>query len=65
MSAAKHADMLFVKEKPGGDNDLAAYCTKEGISHLLFHDFAKALPVVQSIVDGKKTKEDWFAAGRA
>ncbi|CAL1698945.1 unnamed protein product [Somion occarium] len=28
MSAARHADLLFVKKKPGADNDLAAYCTR-------------------------------------
>jgi 2-hydroxy-3-keto-5-methylthiopentenyl-1-phosphate phosphatase len=37
MSAAKHADVLFVKnDKPEGENDLAAYCVKEGIKHILF-----------------------------
>jgi 2-hydroxy-3-keto-5-methylthiopentenyl-1-phosphate phosphatase len=58
ISAAKHADLLFVKSKEGGDNDLAAYCKREGLTHKLFEDFGKALPVVQSIVEGKQTIKD-------
>jgi 2,3-diketo-5-methylthio-1-phosphopentane phosphatase len=58
ISAAKHADVLFVKEKPGGENDLAAYCTRERIRHVLFEDFSKALPIVQSVVEGQKTVND-------
>ncbi|KAF7764060.1 hypothetical protein Agabi119p4_8597 [Agaricus bisporus var. burnettii] len=58
ISAAKYADLLFVKSKAGGDNDLAAYCKREGLTHLIFEDFGKALPVVQSIVEGKKTIRD-------
>jgi len=55
ISAAKHADLLFVKAKPGGDNDLEAYCKREGIPHVLFEDFSQVLPVVQSVVVGEKT----------
>ncbi|KAG5641021.1 hypothetical protein DXG03_006374 [Asterophora parasitica] len=55
ISAAKHADLLFVKVKGDGENDLASYCNKEGIKHVLFEDFSKALPVVQSVVAGEKT----------
>ncbi|KAF9444921.1 hypothetical protein P691DRAFT_711132 [Macrolepiota fuliginosa MF-IS2] len=61
ISAAKHADLLFVKSKPGGDNDLAAYCKREGIRHVLFEDFQEALPLVKSIVEGKKTIEQVVA----
>ncbi|KAI0314356.1 HAD-like domain-containing protein [Amylostereum chailletii] len=64
MSAAKHADLLFVKEKPYGDNDLADHCQREGIKHLIFTNFAQAVPVVQSIVEGKKSTEDWLNVGR-
>ncbi|KAF9066665.1 HAD-like domain-containing protein [Rhodocollybia butyracea] len=49
MSAAKHANVLFVKEKDYGENDLAAYCTKLGIKHILFSDFSKALPGEKSV----------------
>jgi 2-hydroxy-3-keto-5-methylthiopentenyl-1-phosphate phosphatase len=57
MSAAKHADVLFVKEKDYGENDLAAYCNQEGIKHILFPDFGRALSIVQSIVKGEQTVE--------
>jgi 2,3-diketo-5-methylthio-1-phosphopentane phosphatase len=65
MSAAKHADVLFVKEKDSGENDLAAYCSREGIRHILFEDFSKALPVVQSVVDGTATVNQVLQAGKA
>ncbi|KAG8905022.1 hypothetical protein FRB99_000813 [Tulasnella sp. 403] len=59
MSAAIHADVLFVKnDKPEGENDLAAYCVKQGIKHLLFKDFSEALPIVASVVEGKATVYD-------
>jgi len=65
LSAAKHADVLFVKEKSDGENDLATFCTRENISHVLFSDFSKALPAVRSIVEGEKTPKEWFGIGRA
>jgi len=65
MSAARHADVLFVKKPPGKDSDLATYCAKEGIPHILFENFAQALPVVQSVVKGEKTREEVLKKGRA
>ncbi|KAH9946893.1 HAD-like domain-containing protein [Amylocystis lapponica] len=65
MSAARHADVLFVKQKGDGENDLAAYCRSEGIPHILFEDFGAALGVVRSVVEGKKTAKEVLAAGRA
>ncbi len=65
MSAAKHADVLFVKTKDQGDNDLAAYCTREGIKHILFDDFSKAMPVVQSVVRGELTVEKALSISQA
>ncbi|KAF5356795.1 hypothetical protein D9756_006765 [Leucocoprinus leucothites] len=62
ISAAKHADLLFVKSKPGGDNDLASYCKREGIKHVLFEDFKDALVIVRDIVDGKKTIAEVISA---
>ena len=64
MSAARHADVLFVKKKPGADNDLAAYCTREGIPHIIFHDFSQALEVVKSVVSGEKTPKEVLDKGR-
>jgi len=54
MSAAKHADVLFVKTK-GDENDLQAYCKREGINHITFQDFGEALPIVESVVKGEKS----------
>lgn len=57
MSAARHADVLFVKQKEDGENDLHEFCNREGIKHVLFQDFTSALPIVQAVVSGQKTKE--------
>ncbi|KAJ7473787.1 HAD-like domain-containing protein [Mycena galericulata] len=65
MSAARHADVLFVKQKDDGENDLAAYCTREGIKHIIFRDFAQALKVVQVVVSGEKTPQEVLAVGKA
>ncbi|KAF7364172.1 hypothetical protein MSAN_01076500 [Mycena sanguinolenta] len=65
MSAARHADILFVKQKDDGENDLAAYCNREGIKHIIFHHFSEALGVVQSVVSGEKTPEEVLAIGKA
>ncbi|EGO04099.1 hypothetical protein SERLA73DRAFT_175860 [Serpula lacrymans var. lacrymans S7.3] len=65
MSAARHADVLFVKVKDNGENDLVSYCKQEGIRHILFSDFSKALTVVQSVVEGKKTADEVLTVGQA
>lgn len=66
MSAAKHADVLFAKnDKPEGENDLTNYARREGIRHLLFKDFSEALPIVQSVVLGRKTVDDVLTEGAA
>ena len=44
-------------------DDLATYCTNEGIRHILFSDFSNALPIVEAIVNGKHTVEEVFTAG--
>ena len=63
MSAAKHADVLLVKLKADGENDLATYCKAEGIPHVLFSDFKHALGIVESIVTGERTKEEVLELG--
>ncbi|KAF8198692.1 HAD-like domain-containing protein [Mycena galopus ATCC 62051] len=65
ISAARHADILFVKQKDDGENDLAAYCTREGIKHIIFRDFLQAMKVVQTVVSGEKTPEEVLAIGKA
>jgi len=63
LSAARHADVLFVKIKDNGENDLHAYCVREGLPHATFSNFADALKDVRAVVAGEKTKEDVLAAG--
>ncbi|KAL1690525.1 HAD-like domain-containing protein [Schizophyllum commune] len=58
MSAAAHADLLFVKTKYYGENDLHEYCKREKIPHVLIGSFAEAMPLVQEIVEGKKTVQE-------
>ena len=65
MSAARHADVLFVKVKPGADNDLHAFCAREGIPHILFENFHKALPIVKRVVNGELTVRQALALGKA
>ncbi|KAK7691735.1 hypothetical protein QCA50_005135 [Cerrena zonata] len=63
MSAARHADLLFVKKVPGEDNDLSTFCEREGIPHLLFENFGGALKVVSQVVEGKLTVHDALKLG--
>lgn len=58
ISAAKHADLLFVKTELDGENDLAAYCKRERIKHVKFDEFSKVLSVVDSIVKGSQTIQE-------
>lgn len=65
MSAARHADVLFVKnDKPKGHNDLATYCVKNDIKHILFSKFSDALPIVQAVVKGEKTADEALSANQ-
>jgi len=59
ISAAKYADVLFVKsEMQGESSDLATYCRREKIPHILFDTFSCALGIVQDIVlVGKKIQD--------
>ena len=65
MSAARHADVLFVKTKPGHDNDLHAYCSREGIPHITFENFHQVLPIVQKVVNGELSVSEALALGKA
>lgn len=55
MSAAAHADLLFVKLNADGHSDLSKYCIKEHIKHVEFYDFKKVLARVQEVVKGDRT----------
>lgn len=52
MSAAQHADVLFIKLNENGESDLAKYCDKVGIKNIKIQNFGQALPIVQNVVDG-------------
>jgi len=60
LSAARHADVLFVKLKADGENDLHTFCVRNGIPHILFKEFDGALAIVKAIVAGETTKEEAF-----
>ena len=63
LSAARHADVLLVKIKDNGENDLHTFCNREGIKHVVFKDFSEALPIVEAVVTGKKTTEEVLEKG--
>ncbi|KAH7904843.1 HAD-like domain-containing protein [Hygrophoropsis aurantiaca] len=62
MSAAQHADVLFVKVNQT-HNDLAMYCENNGIQHIKFTSFADAAPVVEAIVKGQLDAKKALKAG--
>jgi hypothetical protein len=41
------------------------YCNQEGIKHILFRNFKHALPVVQSVVESRKTTQEILEQGTA
>ena len=53
-----------MKQKDNGEDYLATYCTRLGIRHILFTDFSKALPIVQSVVKGGKSVEEVLSIGK-
>lgn len=58
MSAARHADLLFVKLKgEGGENDLREYCIKEGIPHRVFSEFGEVVPFFERLVAGESVQD--------
>ncbi|KAJ2922289.1 hypothetical protein H1R20_g14793, partial [Candolleomyces eurysporus] len=61
ISAARWADVLFAKQKPNGENDLATYCKREGIKHLEITEFSQAIPILSSIVNGEKSVAEVMA----
>jgi len=65
MSAAKHADVLFVKLNENGESDLATYCDQQGIKNIKFKDFSQALPIVNAIVSGAITVMEALEVGNA
>ncbi|KAG9309995.1 HAD-like domain-containing protein [Chiua virens] len=61
LSAAQHADVLFVKVTGIDEKDnLKTYCNKAGIPYIPFFDFHVAKKIVGQIVRGEKTKDDFL-----
>lgn len=65
MSAAEHADVLFIRLKENGESDLATYCDQQGIKHIKFEDFSQALPIVKAVVSGVITVTEALEVGSA
>ncbi|BGP15996.1 hypothetical protein JCM10213_005454 [Rhodosporidiobolus nylandii] len=57
LSAARAADLLFVKVVPGHTNDLSVHCLRENIPFVPFQEFGQVKEVIRSIVEGGKTVE--------
>jgi len=58
LSAAQHADVLFVKVTGIDEKDnLKRHCDKAGIPYIPFSDFHVAKTIVGQIVRGEKTKD--------
>ena len=55
ISAARHADVLFVKDKK--DNDLATYCDNHNIGYHLFKDWTVPKHMIQQWLNGELTRE--------
>jgi len=61
LSAAQHADVLFVKVTGIDEKDnLKKHCDKAGIPYIPFFDFHVAKAIVGQIVRGDKTKDDFL-----
>ncbi|KAG8216971.1 HAD-like domain-containing protein [Butyriboletus roseoflavus] len=61
LSAAQHADVLFVKVTGIDEKDnLKKHCDKAGIPYIPFLDFNVAKAIVGQIVRGEKTKDDFL-----
>lgn len=56
MSAAAHADILFVKEKQ--DNDLKIYCDNKGIKYTLFDSWLVIKKQFEDIAAGRVSVDD-------
>ncbi|BGP55334.1 hypothetical protein JCM8202_002166 [Rhodotorula sphaerocarpa] len=58
LSAAKAADLLFVKVIPNHSNDLSVHCDRENIPYIPFITFDKVKDVIARIVEGKSTIDE-------
>jgi 2-hydroxy-3-keto-5-methylthiopentenyl-1-phosphate phosphatase len=65
MSAAKHADLLFVRLKENGESDLATYCDQQGIKNIKFEEFSQTMGLVKAVVGGAMTVTEALEVGNA
>lgn len=56
MSAARHADVLFVKDKQ--DNDLATYCNQHNIGYHLFKDWTVPKKMLEKLLNGEMSRDE-------
>lgn len=61
LSAARAADLLFVKVVPGAHNDLARHCKKESIPHIVFDSFDLVQKTVEDVVVNGRALADLVA----
>lgn len=55
LSAARAADLLFVKVIPNHTNDLSVHCIRENIPFVQFAQFTQVKDAVEAVVTGTKT----------
>lgn len=55
LSAARAADLLFVKVIPGHTNDLSVHCVREGIPFVAFEQFLQVKSTVEQVVLGHQS----------
>ncbi|KAF9225618.1 hypothetical protein BS17DRAFT_749934 [Gyrodon lividus] len=61
LSAAEHADVLLVKVTGIDERDnLKQHCDKAGIPYIPFLDFKAAKDIIEKIISGEKSKEDFL-----
>ncbi|SCZ98765.1 BZ3500_MvSof-1268-A1-R1_Chr3-1g05605 [Microbotryum saponariae] len=57
LSAARAADLLFVKVVPGHTNDLSVHCDREKIPYVAFEQFLQVKDAVADVIEKRATIE--------
>lgn len=58
LSAARAADLLFVRIVDGHTNDLFVHCERENIPHVTFKGFLEVRDSVAEVVEGRKSVKE-------
>ncbi len=61
LSAARAADLLFVKVIPNHTNDLSKYCIREEIPFVQFAEFSQVKTAIKAVVTKTKTIKELLA----